>query len=315
MVHRDEAEAAQKAEYWRKLYVGMTRAEDELYVTGTLTRQAKLDGTWYEAIEQALRPDSTIVRDADGAETALIYPHVLGEAGAAAASPVTVTSAAPLVLADLPAYRLRRIVRPSTAFAAGDREPIAEAVLETAAERAVDPRDPEAARKEGLALHALLQHLSRIAPADWDAVARKALPVLLPDHPQSHIAVLAKARSILTRLELRHIFGPTSRAEVPILARGTRSGMPVTIAGRIDRLVVEPGKVLIVDYKSDARVPATDRQVPPEYLSQIGLYAQIAGQLFPGYAVEATILWTTLEMLMNLPMSRLRETVANFTIG
>jgi len=315
MVHRDEAEAAQKAEYWRKLYVGMTRAEDELYVTGTLTRQAKLDGTWYEAIEQALRPDSTIVRDADGAETALIYPHVLGEAGAAAASPATVTSAAPLVLADLPAYRLRRIVRPSTALAAGDREPIAEAVLETAAERAVDPRDPEAARKEGLALHALLQHLSRIAPADWDAVARKALPVLLPDHPQSHIAVLAKARSILTRLELRHIFGPNSRAEVPILARGTRSGMPVTIAGRIDRLVVEPGKVLIVDYKSDARVPATDRQVPPEYLSQIGLYAQIAGQLFPGYAVEATILWTTLEMLMNLPMSRLRETVANFTIG
>ena len=316
MLHRDEAQAAQKAEYWRKLYVGMTRAEDELYVTGTLTRQGKLDDTWYQAIEQALRPESTIVRDADGAETALIYPHALGEAAAAEAAAMAArASATALVLPELPKYRLRRIIRPSTAFVAGEREPIAEAVLETAAERALDPRDPEAARAEGLALHALLQHLSRLAPADWIAVAGKALPVLLPEHPQSHAAVLAKARSILTRLELRHIFGPNSRAEVPILAQGKRGGAPVTIAGRIDRLVVEPGKVLIIDYKSDARVPATDRQVPPEYVSQVGLYALIAGQLFPGYAVEASILWTTLEMLMNLPSTRLREAVANFTIG
>ena len=110
-------------------------------------------------------------------------------------------------------------------------------------------------------------------------------------------------------------FGPNSRAEVPILAQGKRGGAPVTIAGRIDRLVVEPGKVLIIDYKSDARVRATDRQVPPEDVSQVGLYALIAGQLFPGYAVEASILWTTLEMLMNLSSTRLREAVANFTIG
>src|SRR6185369_18060485 len=73
--HRAAAEAAQKAEYWRKLYVAMTRAEDELYVTGTLTKQGKTDGSWYEAIEQALRPVSDIARDADGVETALTYPQ------------------------------------------------------------------------------------------------------------------------------------------------------------------------------------------------------------------------------------------------
>ena len=54
----NDAEAAQKAEYWRKLYVAMTRAEDELYVTGTMTKRGKLEGSWYEAIEQALRPQS-----------------------------------------------------------------------------------------------------------------------------------------------------------------------------------------------------------------------------------------------------------------
>ena len=42
--HKADADQAQKAEYWRKLYVAMTRAEDELYVTGYLTKQGKLRG-------------------------------------------------------------------------------------------------------------------------------------------------------------------------------------------------------------------------------------------------------------------------------
>jgi ATP-dependent helicase/nuclease subunit A len=62
-------------------------------------------------------------------------------------------------------------------------------------------------------------------------------------------------------------------------------------------------------------VPATPDGVPPAYLAQLGLYAQIAGQLFPGRTIEAAILWTTLELLMNLPAARLRQAVSGFTIG
>jgi ATP-dependent helicase/nuclease subunit A len=311
---RDEGEAAQKAEYWRKLYVAMTRAEDELYITGTLTRQGKLDGTWYEAVDQALRADSESVLDADGVETALIYPRERHPAHGAAEAGAAAPAMTPLVLPELPKYRLRRIVRPSTAFAA-ESEPAPAEVLATAAERLGDPRDPDAARREGTALHALLQHLGRVEPRHWDAVSLKALGVLLPEAPDRHAAMAAKARSILERPELRHLFGPNSRAEVPLLARGTRNGAPVTIAGRIDRLVLEPGKVLVVDYKSDARVPATPSEVPPGYLSQLGLYALIAGQLFPGRQVEVAILWTSLEMLMNLPTAELARRVEGFTVG
>jgi ATP-dependent helicase/nuclease subunit A len=307
---RDGVQAAQKAEYWRKLYVAMTRAEDELYITGTLSRQGKLDGTWYEAIEQALRPAAESVRDAEGAETALVYPRAAAGAGGTAAATAP-PAPAPLDLPALPAYRLRRIVRPSTAFAEADPEH----VLATPAERAADPRDPEAARQEGIALHALLQHLLKVPQPDWPAVSAKALAVLLPGRPEAHPAIARKARSILTRLDLIDIFGPNSRAEVPVLARGTRNGAPVTIAGRIDRLLVEPGRVLVVDFKSDATVPATPDGVPPAYLAQLGLYAQIAGQLFPGRTIEAAILWTTLELLMNLPAARLRQAVSGFTIG
>jgi len=214
------------------------------------------------------------------------------------------------VLDPLPAYHLRRIVRPSLALADSN----AERALDSAAERLAEPRDPEDARKEGVALHALLHHLSKLDPSVWDAVTTKALPELLPDLPERHEWLGRKAKSILSRLDLIHLFGPNSRAELPILAHGTRGGAPVTIAGRIDRLVVEPRLVLVVDYKSDAQVPADENTVPPAYLSQLGLYALVAGQLFPSHRVEAGILWTELESFMNLSQARLRQAVAGFTL-
>ncbi|HWA18805.1 MAG TPA: UvrD-helicase domain-containing protein, partial [Devosia sp.] len=306
--HKQEADAAQKAEYWRKLYVAMTRAEDELYITGYLTKAREGVGSWYEAVERALAPESEIVADADGTASALIYPRLqAGQSRAGgAASPPPIE--APLQLPALPSYRLRRIVRPSSA--ADDAEP--RDPLATAAEAA---RDPETARLEGIALHALLHHLLRIDRAQWPAVIGKALPALLPDHPQSHGALATKAQSILGRQELQWLFAKGSRGEVPILARGARNGAPITVAGRIDRLVAEPGKVTIVDYKSDASVPGDPEAVPKAYLAQLGLYAAIAGLLFPGLAVEAKILWTSRESLMNLPADLLRKSTKGFTIG
>jgi len=304
---RSDDEANLGDEYWRKLYVAMTRAEDELYVTGALTKTGTLEGSWYEVIAEAIAPGAEA--QADGT---LIYPRER-EAPVAAVAPEP-RPAASHPTPDLgvrPPHRLRRIIRPSRLEAAVS----AAQALETDAEALAERRDPASARAEGIALHALLHHLARLDPSLWDAVALKALAALLPEAPAVHAALARKARALLTRPELRLLFGPDSRGEVPILAQGTRHGAPITIAGRIDRLVVTPERVLIVDYKSDAAVPADAAGVPQAYLTQLGLYALVATQLFPGRPVQAAILWTGLESLMNLPPAQLAERVAGFTIG
>lgn len=299
-------------EYWRKLYVAMTRAEDELYVTGPLTpgRDAakQVEGTWYEAIEMALRPEAESVLDGEGKETALIYPaerpspQPVGRlADAAAPAPQ------PLALAAIPAPRVPPIVTPSSA--GGHATPIV--ALDSFAEQV---RDAEGARREGIALHALLQHLGRIATAHWPAVVPRALAALLPEAPERHEAVGAKAISILTRPELAGLFGPGSRAELPFLMPARRHGEEIRLAGRIDRLVVDDSGVTVVDYKSDASVPGGPGDVPGNYRTQLGLYALVAGQLFPGRTVRAAILWTRLESLMNLPQDLLAAATMGFTM-
>src|SRR5690606_14837329 len=115
------------------------------------------------------------------------------------------------------------------------------------------------------------------------------------------------ALSILTRPELQMMFGPNSRAEVPFLVNATQNGEPIRLSGRIDRLVVDATSVLVVDYKSDAKVPSDSSAVPPGYVPQLGLYALVAQQLFPGRVVRGAILWTELESLMNLSVGVLAE--------
>jgi ATP-dependent helicase/nuclease subunit A len=306
--YKADADAAQQQEYWRKLYVAMTRAEDELYVTGYLTKQGKVDGSWYEAIEQGLAPLSEIITDAEGAPSALIYPAERPPAAplrldAAGGTPIR----SALVLDPLPAYTQVRIVRPSMV----EKSAKPDRVLATRLEESLDP---ETARQAGTALHALLQHLGKVEPAERARVAAKALETLLPAAPEQHARLAAKAISILTRPELAHLFDTNSRAEVPFFADARHGSENVTLAGRIDRLVVEPGGVLIVDFKSDANAAATAADVNPAYLTQLGLYAVVAHQLFPGHRVDAAILWTSLESLLELPREALAEAARGFTM-
>lgn len=306
--HKQLAEEAQQAEYWRKLYVAMTRAEDELYVTGYLTKQGKPDGSWYEAIEQGLAPLSETVLDAEGKPVALIYPTDRPTPAAIRPSDSAVEGAdRELALPPLPSHRLRRILRPSAIELPADPE----RALATRLEASLDP---ETARLSGTALHALLQHLGMVAPDDRPAVAIKAAAALLPGAPEQHAAVAAKALSILGNAELAPLFGPGSRAEVPFLAQAMRNGEPVTLAGRIDRIVTSPGEVLLVDFKSDLNAAMEPDAIKPAYVTQLALYALVAGQLFPGQRVVAAILWTSLESLLKLPDAALAEAARGFTI-
>jgi len=309
LVLREREADKQQAEYWRKLYVAMTRAEDELYVTGALTKQAKLDGTWYEAIESALRPLGESVAGPDGAEAAVLYPAERPPARPVAASAVRAAPLLPepLQLPPLPAPVIVPVVRPSSAFVPAD--PLT--ALETAAEAALDA---DTARRRGIAIHALLQHLGRVPPAQRPGVAAKALETLLPQAPDLHAGILSRALSILGNPAFAELFGPDSRAEVPFLARARRNGEDVTLAGRFDRLVVTRDKVIVVDFKSDATAPRDPAQVPQAYLTQLGLYALVARQLYPQLPVTAGILWTSLESLLELPREALAEASRGFTM-
>ena len=73
------------------------------------------------------------------------------------------------------------------------------------------------------------------------------------------------------------------------------------IFGAIDRLIVEPDRVLAIDYKTNAHIPDTAAQVPTGILRQMGAYHAALSQIYPEKTVDTAILWTSGPVLMPLP--------------
>jgi ATP-dependent helicase/nuclease subunit A len=72
------------------------------------------------------------------------------------------------------------------------------------------------------------------------------------------------------------------------------------ISGRIDRLAVGPARVRAVDFKTDAAPAAGPEAVPEGYLRQMAAYRAGLRALYPGRAVELSLLWTAKARLMIL---------------
>ena len=105
-------------------------------------------------------------------------------------------------------------------------------------------------------------------------------------------------------------FGPDTLAEVAVSAPwGDR-----TLAGSIDRLVIAPDRILVIDYKSNAVVPASQAQVPEGILRQLGAYAHMVAQIYPDRRVETAVLWTRGPVLMPVDPEIVRAALSRATI-
>ncbi len=306
-------QAAETEERNRLLYVAMTRARDRLYVAGFETKSGRGQGCWYDLVEEALRDVCETVETEDG-RTVLRY-----------ACPQSVPPEEPRNEATrlaspepLPDWAKRKAPRePATTFPLSPSrladlqidevgDPL---VTRSPAPTMVSP-SPLALSSDyrflrGTLSHALLEHLSSFPADRWADTAHSFIAVRgesLPGNIRNRI--VDEVLSILRDPQFGSLFGPDSRAEVPVAAdipdpNGRRPSLRIT--GQIDRLVRLPGEVLLLDYKTNRPPPQEPEEVPKAYLLQLAAYRLVIGQVFPTLPVRAAILWTDGARLMPIP--------------
>jgi ATP-dependent helicase/nuclease subunit A len=160
------------------------------------------------------------------------------------------------------------------------------------------------AKAEGSALHLLLEHLPGTPVESWPARAA----ALIPD-PDLAQRLLAEASAVLTDPALAPLFIPEALVEVGLT--GDWNGQ--RIAGNIDRLIVTPDRVLVIDYKSNTLVPETLDAVPEGILRQLGAYANMLAQIYPNRRIETAVLWTKARRLMPIDPDIVRLALSRTT--
>ena len=126
--------------------------------------------------------------------------------------------------------------------------------------------------------------------------------------------MVEQVRVVLEDPRFGELFGPESRAEVPIVGRLARAdGSEVLVSGQVDRLVVTAEAVLIVDYKTNRDPPTSLDAAPQAYVEQLALYRALLSRIYPDRPVRAALVWTDVPDLMEIPAAMLDAALARVT--
>ncbi|MHA1599686.1 MAG: 3'-5' exonuclease, partial [Alphaproteobacteria bacterium] len=299
---RTARQEAQEREYRRLLYVALTRAEDRLYVCGWQTGKTIKDACWYSLVAAALADIGEAVPFDFSAE---IDGGWAGE-GWRLTCPQSATSEHERD--DVPVHAAAPEPLPAWARTAPPPEPAPPRPLAPSRPSTLEPAvisplgDDEGSRfQRGRLIHRLLQSLPDVAPAARGAAAARLLarPVYaLSAADQDEIASASLA--VLAHPDFAPLFGPDSRAEVPIAGLVGSGPEAAVIAGQVDRLVVTDAAVLILDYKTNRPAPRHERDVPPVYLRQMAAYRAVLASIYPEHRIDCALLWTDGPRLMQL---------------
>jgi ATP-dependent helicase/nuclease subunit A len=283
------------AEALRLLYVALTRARDRLIVMGRALKRPEVgyeDMSWWSVISETVqRLDETrsgMVRDiGDGVLRFGVDPGTVPLVATDQAAVVAVPDWARTVPAPEPGARLAAPSKMDEALRIPAPSPLAET-------------GGLGRFRRGDLIHRLLERLPEIAPADRPDAAVRMLARERGVDDDQRAEMIAAAFGVLDDARFAPVFGPGSRAEVALT--GSAPGLNgVSISGRIDRLVITPERVLVVDYKSNRPAPDAVEAADPAYVLQLAVYAAVLKRLYPDRAVEAALVWTDGPRLMPVP--------------
>ncbi|MGR4865544.1 double-strand break repair helicase AddA [Caulobacter sp. LARHSG274] len=302
---RERREKKDAEEALRLYYVALTRARDRLVLCGRIDARTKDEnvGGWYAAAQAAFaHPDvAPGVREIDQDGRLRFGPDPLRlDAAAPPEGPAEVPTPAWTLAPARPETPAARYAAPSTLedeARGGAPSPLA-AVSGLGRYR------------RGEIIHRLLQLLPDIDPAARRAAADRLLAAERDLTADQRAEMAAAAFGVLEDDRFARVFGPGSRAEVALA--GGAAGLPqgLAISGRVDRLVVTPDAVLVVDYKTNRPSPARIDDADPAYLGQMAIYAAVLAQVFPDRPVEAAIVWTDGPKLMAIPEKVMAQALA-----
>lgn len=290
------AEAKAREEHRRLLYVALTRAQDRLIIAGHWHGAAGDDKAGYDKDSwYALCDAATEALDFEEIDRGRRYGKVESSASAPEAESATVAGI-------LPSWALK----PAPVDPKG-RKLSAPTSLLGPKTRIVSPFDAgrEARLRRGRAIHALLQYLPELAEEKWEAATEAYLSRGGDLTPAQREEMKAAALGVMRDRDLGALFRPGGRAEAAVIGRSPELPEGTVINGRVDRLIVTPEQVLVIDFKTDQPAPDKPEDVADSYVAQMAAYWAVLKEAFPDREVVAALCWTDGPRLMRLPDTQL----------
>jgi ATP-dependent helicase/nuclease subunit A len=297
-------------EYRRLLYVAMTRAADRLVIAGCMpgNRNVLRPLSWYDLIEKGLATSGLHTQNVPPPDGVVKRYSRLEDV-----TPEIGVIAPPSPAASIPLPGWLRAPAPREPFIDNFLRPSESAENEGHGVRTGESAQLRArALQRGTLVHRLLQSLPDVPfERRYDAALNYLARNAAGWKDDERNALATQILALIEDARFSSVFAPGSRAEVSIVGRLDRPGRPpALVSGQIDRLVVTPREILIVDYKTNHAPPRSLREAPAAYIRQLALYRAVLRKLYPHLPIRAALLWTETPEMMEIHASALDAQLA-----
>ena len=246
------------AEYLRLLYVGMTRAEDQLIVCGYKGKKNLLEDCWYKLVHTAMSEIST------NTENEILSYGQLPSAISDARTTASLNNSTELF--------------PSLGQ-------IIELNVHSSNKNGKSPLSSKDPMGYGLVFHKILEdsiNAKNLNSMDTHPLI-KTLSTKLQKRLKDSIAKIIANQKLTNLLKNKEV-----KVEVTL---GQDLGTEGTKIGRIDLMLIDANEVIIIDYKSDKHPPKNDKQIPENYQQQLLIYKSMAERIYPSKRIRTMIVW------------------------
>lgn len=271
---KNEAKKLGYAEYLRLLYVAMTRAQEKLIICGYQAAKNVSEDCWYEIINRTMQRLASAQEDGS-----LIYGR--NEINDITAEASTLSSNQNII------HFYPEFLNKTLAIKTRVDSYIASSTTPLAQENHLE---------YGLIFHKILE--DSISSKKLDKMSSHPFIKSLSSAQQNRI--LGSIEKIQGNLEFRELLKLKTFTEINM---GTLQNSSSIDLKRVDLMICDHERVIIIDYKSDNKPPQNIDHVPLSYIEQLAHYKQICQLIYPSKQIITKILWLENGQLMDVANS------------
>jgi len=160
-------------------------------------------------------------------------------------------------------------------------------------------------KKRGVIIHQLLEVLPNLSPLDRAEKAERILSGFSDLSDDDRGIILSEVFAVLNGSEFSFLWDRGSLAEANLVGQINSFSKTSEFTAQIDRLCLQGDRVIIVDYKSNRKVPETEDGIDRIYWAQMAAYRGLVQSLYPKKKIECALLWTSAPRLMWLSSQKL----------
>ncbi|WP_208433694.1 double-strand break repair helicase AddA [Bartonella taylorii] len=300
-------------EYRRLLYVGMTRAEDRLFVCG-YSSEHNTPHTWLQLVKKALKPHAVPIKGP--AEDIAAWRYCTTDSSSTSINQEA-SCAECQALPPLPDFFSHKVaaepvlpkpLRPSVASLSIEADTeispnskylsISPVLGETNTNRAFFI-------EYGNIVHRLLQYLPNCPPEKRRDYAQHYLNTKASHWQEAQKEkALCHVWKILNHSYLKPLFSGHSHAEVSLMGTVKIRGKEQAISGQIDRLCITKNSIIFADFKTGIP-PENEAAIAPHSLLQMALYRKLLQAIHPNKEIQALLVYSKEAKIFKLSPKKL----------